>query len=189
MIFVVQIRYSIFISIIFRYIASLPLTFCGNHCNEPLARDIFPEVVKLFTSDHAYLRKKACLTTIKLFTLVPDLLEDMIRSLPTLLNDSDHGVFVSAIQLTRETLKLAPDYIPRFRKLVPRLCKRLRTVISGNGKSECFVGSVPDPFVQVHLLKLLCLLAEQDEEATHQVVDTVSLVGNTRILLIRLHPR
>lgn len=152
------------------------MTFCGNRCNEPLARDVFPEVIPLYSSDNPYIRKKACLASIKLISIVPDLLDDMVRSLPTLLNDDNHGVFVSAIQLTKETLRIAPTYIPRFRKLIPRLCKRLRSVISGNGKSECYVGSVPDPFVQTQLLQLLHLLAENDDESTEVVMDTVSLV-------------
>lgn len=95
-----------------------------------------------------------------------------------------------AIQLTVETLKLAPSYIPNFRKLVPRLCKRLRTVIAGNGKSDCFIGSVPDPFVQVHLLQLLSLLADGDDTATDAVIDVVSLVMNIVYPIInRLHRR
>ena len=59
---------------------------------------------------------------------------------------------------------------------MPRLVKRLRTVITGNGKSECFVGGIPDPFVQVHMLQLLSLLAADDEEATDQVIDVVNQV-------------
>ena len=71
--------------------------------------------------------------------------------------------------MTGVVLTLAPDYIPRFRKLVPRLIKRLRVVISGNGKAECAVDSVPDPFVQVNMLHLLSILAEDDKEATEAV--------------------
>ena len=97
MIFVTSIRIFFISFIISRYISSLALTFCGNRCNEPLARDVFPEIIPLYTSDNPYLRKKACLATIKLISLVPDLLDDMVRSLPTLLNDDDHGVFVSGI--------------------------------------------------------------------------------------------
>ena len=82
-----------------------------------------------------------------------------------------------AIQLTYQALELAPSYIVRFRKLVPRLIKRLRTVIAGNGKSECFVGNVPDPFVQVQMLRLLTLLAEEDPDSTDMVVDLVSQVS------------
>ena len=78
--------------------------------------------------------------------------------------------------MTGVVLTVAPDYIPRFRKLVPRLIKRLRVVISGNGKAECAVDSVPDPFVQVNMLHLLSILAEDDKEATEAVADVVTSV-------------
>ena len=68
---------------------------------------------------------------------------------------------------------------------MPRLVKRLRTVITGNGKSECFMEGIPDPFVQVHMLQLLTLLATDDEEATDQVIDVVDQVCSLR----SIHPQ
>lgn len=68
---------------------------------------------------------------------------------------------------------------------MPRLVKRLRTVITGNGKSECFMEGIPDPFVQVHMLQLLTLLATDDEEATDQVIDVVDQVCSLR----SIHPK
>lgn len=40
------------------------------------------------------------------------------------------------------------------------------------------VGSVPDPFVQVKMLQLLCLLCEDDESVTESVMDVVSFVAS-----------
>ena len=77
------------------YISALAITFCGNTCMEPLARDVFPVLVPMLTADTPYIRKKACLTMIKLVTLLPEMIEEMVKTLPTLLIDSDHGVLVS----------------------------------------------------------------------------------------------
>ena len=49
-------------------------------------------------------------------------------------------------------------------------------MISGTGKAECAVDSVPDPFVQVNMLHLLSILAEDDKEATEAVADVVTSV-------------
>ena len=73
----------------------MAITFCGNTCVEQLARDVFPELVQLMNSEYAYIRKKVCLALIKIITIVPDLIEGMVRQLPALLVDSDHGVLVS----------------------------------------------------------------------------------------------
>ena len=78
---------------------SLALTFCGNCCCEPLARDVFPEIVPFMHHENLYIRKKVCLSMIKIVTVVPELIEDMIKSLPTLLLDNDHGVLISGFDL------------------------------------------------------------------------------------------
>ena len=82
---------------------------------------------------------------------------------------------ILAVQLTSCVLSLVPDYVPRFRKLVPRLSKRLQAVSAGE-KAECNVGSVADPFVQVQMLRLLQVLASDDANATTTVTDVVTSV-------------
>ncbi len=95
MILVVVIRLYLFVSLFCRYISSLAITFCGNTCAEQLARDVFPVLVPLMSGDNPYIQKKVCLAMIKVITLVPEMIEDMVRSLPALLIDNDHGVLIS----------------------------------------------------------------------------------------------
>ena len=73
----------------------MALTFCGNRCCDPLARDVFTEILPILSGDNSYLKKKAALALTKIIQLVPDLIEDMVKLLPALLSDSDHGVLVS----------------------------------------------------------------------------------------------
>lgn len=49
--------------------------------------------------ENLYIRKKVCLSMIKIVTVVPELIDDMIKSLPTLLLDNDHGVLISGFEL------------------------------------------------------------------------------------------
>lgn len=74
-------------------------------------------------------------------------------------------------------MKKNPSYIPKFRKLVPRLIKKMKVIISSGFKSEYIVGSVPDPFLQVEMLKLLCLLATNDHECSDMLGDLLALVS------------
>ena len=67
--------------------------------------------------------------------------------------------------------------IPKFRKLVPRLIKKMKVVISGGFKSEYNVGGVPDPFLQVEMLKLLCFLATNDHDCSDMLGDLLAFVG------------
>ena len=100
MILVVVIRLYSLVSLFCRYTSSLAITFCGNTCAEQLARDVFPVLVPLMSGDNPYIRKKVCLAMIKIITLAPELIEDMVRSLPALLIDNDHGVLVSGTYIT-----------------------------------------------------------------------------------------
>ena len=88
---------------------SLALTFCGNCCCEPLARDVFPEIVPFMHHENLYIRKKVCLSMIKIVTVVPELIDDMIKSLPTLLLDNDHGVLISGFELYFNLFYSNPD--------------------------------------------------------------------------------
>ena len=89
----------------------------------------------------------------------------------------------SACSLTTFVLKKNPSYIPKFRKLVPRLIKKMKVIISGGFKSEYNVGGVPDPFLQVEMLKLLCLLATNDSESSDSLGDLLAFV----LLLLLVH--
>lgn len=79
------------------YVAGLALTAAANVCSESMARDIFSDVLLRMSSSDPYLRKKACLCMISVLSKIPEMVDDMIKSLPTLLSDEDHGVLISGI--------------------------------------------------------------------------------------------
>ena len=89
---------------------------------------------------------------------------------------------IVAVSLTNFVLKKNPSYITKFRKLVPRLIKKMKVVISSGFKSEYIVGSVPDPFLQVEMLKLLCLLATNDHESSDMLGDLLAFVRERTFL-------
>ena len=77
------------------YVAGLALTAAANVCSEAMARDIFTDVLQRMNSTDPFLKKKACLCMVRVLSKVPEMTEDMIKSLPTLLGDEDHGVLIS----------------------------------------------------------------------------------------------
>ncbi|KAK8793438.1 hypothetical protein WA158_004797 [Blastocystis sp. Blastoise] len=159
------------------YISGLALTAAGNICSEPMARDIFNDVALRLDSSNPFLKKKACLCLITLLGKVPDLFDNVVKKLPQLIVEEDHGVLISGLSLIHYSLTNFPEYIPKFRKLVPRLQKRLRTIISGGYKSEHSVTGVPDPFLQVEILKLLSLLCHGDVDSSDILSDILALIA------------
>ena len=81
------------------------------------------------------------------------------------------------MSLTTFVLKKNTAMIPKFRKLVPRLIKKMKVVISGGFKSEYNVGGVPDPFLQVEMLKLLCFLVTNDHDCSDMLGDLLAFVS------------
>ena len=77
------------------YIAGLALTAATNVCSESMARDIFSDVLLRLSNSDPFIRKKACLCMISVLAKIPEMVEDMIKTLPTLLADEDHGVLIS----------------------------------------------------------------------------------------------
>ena len=57
---------------------------------------------------------------------------------------------------------------------MPRLIKKMKVIISGGFKSEYNVGGVPDPFLQVEMLKLLCLLATNDADSSDALGESLA---------------
>ena len=78
-----------------RYVEGLALTAAANVCSEAMARDIFADVLQKMSSSNPFIKKKACLCMVNVLSKVPDMVEDMIKTLPTLLADEDHGVLIS----------------------------------------------------------------------------------------------
>ena len=79
------------------YIAGLALTAATNVCSESMARDIFSDVLLRLSNSDPFIRKKACLCMISVLAKIPEMVEDMIKTLPTLLADEDHGVLISGM--------------------------------------------------------------------------------------------
>ena len=60
-----------------------------------MARDIFADVLQRMTCSDPFLKKKACICMISVLSKVPEMTEDMIKAVPPLLGDEDHGVLIS----------------------------------------------------------------------------------------------
>ena len=80
---------------IYSYVAGLALTAAANVCSESMARDIFSDVLAKMSSSNPFIKKKACLCMINILNKIPEMIEDVVKALPTLLSDEDHGVLIS----------------------------------------------------------------------------------------------
>lgn len=157
------------------FVVGLALSSIGNIASADIARDLADEVEKFFHNSSPYLRKKAALTAIRCIRKVPELIEDFLPGVKTLLNDKNHAVQLSAVSLIIEMIKIEPDMLDQFRTMtrsVVRILKGLRTYVS-----EYDVVGVTDPFLQCKLIRLLCMLGEGDAEASDYMNDILAEVA------------
>jgi AP-1 complex subunit gamma-1 len=61
-----------------QFVAGLALTSVGNLATADMGRILAVDVDKHLRSSNAYLRKKACLTLVRIFKRVPEIIEDYI---------------------------------------------------------------------------------------------------------------
>mmetsp|Transcript_1886 Transcript_1886/g.2745 ORF Transcript_1886/g.2745 Transcript_1886/m.2745 type:complete len:970 (+) Transcript_1886:117-3026(+) len=177
-----------------KFISGLALCAIGNLATADMSRDLAPEVDKHLKSSQPYLRKKACLAMARCLTKCPDMVEDFVDRVVTLLKDRSHGVLITVIQLMTQVLiveqkdnEMEDEYDEEsdddstpcqdaFVKLVPSLVKLLRNV-TGGGYAASDAGGASDLFLQVQILRLLRLLGTGNEKASEEMNDVLATVA------------
>lgn len=173
-----------------RFVAGLALCTIGNLATSDMSRDLAPEVDKHLKGGTPYLRKKANLAMARCLTKCPDMVEDFIDRVVTLLKDKNHGVLITVVQLMTQVLMIdlqnaieegenpfETDCRKAFLRLVPMLVKMLRNLLSSGFSPEYDVGGISDPFLQVQLLTLLRLLGAKNEKASEEMNDVLAQVA------------
>ncbi|KAL7576215.1 hypothetical protein ACA910_013698 [Epithemia clementina (nom. ined.)] len=189
-----------------KFVAGLALCAIGNLATADMSRDLAPEVDKHLKSPLAYLRKKACLAMARCLTKCPDMVEDFVDRVTSLLQDKSHGVLVTVVQLMTQVLLIdfqnaheqaqeddehgggeRPDPYDTecrraFLKLVPTLTKMLRNLLGTSSGGSGFmmeneVSGISDPFLQVQLLTLLRLLGTNNVAASEEMNDVLAQVA------------
>jgi len=174
-----------------RFVAGLALCSIGNLATSDMSRDLAPEVDKHLKSGNPYLRKKACLAMSRCLTKCPEMIEDFVERVVTLLKDKSHGVLITVVQLMTQIILIDGETFEEegyddinetpcrvaFLRLVPVLVKLLRNLLSMGYSPEHDVGGVSDPFLQVQILTVLRLLGTGNEEASEEMNDVLAQVA------------
>lgn len=173
-----------------KFVAGLALCTIGNLATSDMSRDLAPEVDKHLKGGNPYLRKKANLAMARCLTKCPDMVEDFVDRVVTLLKDKNHGVMIAVVQLMTQVLMIDYQYAleegedpfqtdcrKAFLRLVPMLVKMLRNLLSSGYSPEYEIAGISDPFLQVQLLTLLRLLGAQNEKASEEMNDVLAQVA------------
>ncbi|CAB1109096.1 unnamed protein product [Ectocarpus sp. CCAP 1310/34] len=161
------------------FVAGLSLTTIGNLATPDIARDLMMEVEKHLRGGRPYLVKKAALCCIRILRHLPEHVEDFMERIMEVLKDRHHGVLVAGVQLVTAVVESDPkEYAPAFASVAPSLVKMLRNLLSVGYAPEHDVAGVSDPFLQVHILRLLRLLGQHAEGVTDTMSDALAQVAS-----------
>ena len=141
------------------FIAGLALCCLGNIASPELARDLYPNVEKLITSNNAYLKKKASIVAAKLVNKDPELAEIFLPHIDQLVNDKLPGPLLGSLTLLQALYYSNSEHRPTLMKTIPKITKHLKKVATSGFTPDYDVVGVTDPFLQVTLLSTIRVLA------------------------------
>ncbi|CAI9284597.1 unnamed protein product [Lactuca saligna] len=96
-----------------------------------MARDLAPEVERLLQFRDPNIQKKATLCSIRIVKKVPNLAENLVNPVVSLLKEKHHGVLLIAIQLCTDLCNLNEEALEIFRKKCTEvLVKVLKDVVN-----------------------------------------------------------
>jgi AP-1 complex subunit gamma-1 len=159
------------------FVAGLALCALGNISSSGIARDLAPEVEKLLGSSNPYIRKKAALCAIRVLRKCPDLMENFVPRIRSLLSERNHGVLITGVALMTELCESDPHNVEFFRRLVPTLVRILKNLVMSGYAPEYDVSGITDPFLQVKILRLMRLLGQGDQESSDIMNDILAQVA------------
>nr|KAJ0206615.1 hypothetical protein LSAT_V11C500237150 [Lactuca sativa] len=157
-----------------QYIVGLALCALGNICSAEMARDLAPEVERLLQFRDPNIRKKTALCSIRIVKKVPDLAENFVNPVVSLLKEKHHGVLLTTIQLCTDLCNLNEEALEFFRKV---LVKVLKDVVNNPYGPEYDVSGIANPFLHIRLLRLLRVLGHGDADASDFMNDILAQVA------------
>ncbi|XP_024987420.1 AP-1 complex subunit gamma-2-like isoform X1 [Cynara cardunculus var. scolymus] len=161
-----------------QYIVGLALCALGNICSAEMARDLAPEVERLLQFRDPNVRKKAALCSIRIVKKVPDLVENFVNPVASLLKEKHHGVLLTAMQLCADLCILSEEALEYFKKRCTEgLVKVLKDAVNSPYAPEYDISGIADPFLQIRLLRLLRILGHGDADASDCMNDVLAQVA------------
>nr|KAJ0222043.1 hypothetical protein LSAT_V11C200056480 [Lactuca sativa] len=120
----------------------------------------------------------ATLCSIRIVKKVPDLAENFVNPVVSLLTEKHHGVLLTAIQLCTDLYNLNEEALEFFRKICTEvLVKVLKDVVNNPYAPEYDVSGIADPFLHIRLLRLLRVLGHGDVDASDSMNDILAQVA------------
>ena len=87
-------------------------------------------------SSNLYLRKKAALCAIRVLRKCPDLMENFVPRIRSLLSEKNHGVLITGVSLMTELCEAEPQNVEFFRRVRITTFNLINSLVGPNISSD-----------------------------------------------------
>ena len=155
------------------------LEICGGliAATSLITSDMVPalsgEVTKLISHESQTVRKKAIIALHRFFQLAPDVVssEELMEKARKVLCDRDPSVMGSCLNVIEDMAKRNPVEI---KPLIPSLVSILKQIAEKRLPDEFNYHRVPAPWMQIRVVRILCLLGQADAEASSGMYEVLN---------------
>ncbi|XP_026110031.1 AP-4 complex subunit epsilon-1-like [Carassius auratus] len=138
-------------------------------------KDMIPAVLPLVEDKLSHpkeiIRRKAVLALYKFYLIAPNQVQHIHGKFRKALSDRDPGVMASSLHIYLQLIRESPD---SYKDLTGSFVTILKQVLGGKLPVDFNYHSVPAPWLQIQLLRILSLLGKEDQstsELMYEVLD------------------
>ncbi|XP_016113142.1 AP-4 complex subunit epsilon-1 [Sinocyclocheilus grahami] len=138
-------------------------------------KDMIPAVLPLVEDKLSHpkeiIRRKAVLALYKFYLIAPNQVQHIHAKFRKALCDKDPGVMTSSLHIYLQLIRESPD---SYKDLTGSFVTILKQVVGGKLPLDFNYHSVPAPWLQIQLLRILSLLGKEDQstsELMYEVLD------------------
>ncbi|XP_060770460.1 AP-4 complex subunit epsilon-1 [Neoarius graeffei] len=149
----------------------MALTVVSQIFPKDMIPSILPLVEEKLSHQKEIIRRKAVLALYKFYLIAPNQVQHIHSKFRKALCDKDPGVMMSSLHIYLRMIKENPD---NYKELTSSFVTILRQVVGGKLPVDFNYHSVPAPWLQIQLLRILSLLGKEDQstsELMYEVLD------------------
>ncbi|XP_026775724.2 AP-4 complex subunit epsilon-1 [Pangasianodon hypophthalmus] len=149
----------------------MALTVVSQIFPKDMIPSILPLVEEKLSHQKEIIRRKAVLALYKFYLIAPNQVQHIHSKFRKALCDKDPGVMMSSLHIYLRMIKENPD---NYKELTSSFVTILRQVVGGKLPLDFNYHSVPAPWLQIQLLRILSLLGKEDQstsELMYEVLD------------------
>ncbi|KAG2470945.1 AP4E1 protein, partial [Polypterus senegalus] len=138
----------------------MALTIASQIFPKDMIPAVLPLVEEKLQHSKEIIRRKAVLALYKFYLIAPNQVQHIHDKFRKALCDRDPGVMISSLQIYQQMIKDCPD---GYKDLTGSFVAILKQVVGGKLPVDFNYHSVPAPWLQIQLLRILALLGKDDQ--------------------------